>query len=459
MLLPTPRYQWIILYVLIALASMIAVGKYGILDNNEGLYAEIAQEMIESGNWAMPHLNYVPYVERPPLLYWSTATSMFIFGKHEWAVLSKGIMAFALAGIIGIASIFILRVPLREAIRIFSLTGITSFLVIILPWHIIMMMMSDPGFTWWYFVNETVIRFFDQRIPKDYYTGPFYYYIMRMPLYLWVWTAFLPLFVFSRTREFNPLRAFLWVWFLSMLIFFSASQAKANYYMITGIPAIAILLALSMDKLMAGAEKRPFVIAASIMSVMNIILVLAVTIVLMKRPHMLRLIQGHGVIMLPAGFLMSAGTSYALLSAFKGRYSTVIAMGAALGCAPLFIAADILPSFDDHISQRQAAQWILSHPDGSVVLYADYEDMSSLQFYLARKLPIVDSRSDDLLYGEKVSHDHSVFITSSDLHKMAEEKTVYLVSCNKRMDTSIYESKDHFRIRAAFPKVTILSSR
>ncbi len=64
------------------------LGSFGILDNNEGLYAEIPREMLASHDWRLwiiPHLNGLPYMEKPPLLYWLTALSFALFGESEWA--------------------------------------------------------------------------------------------------------------------------------------------------------------------------------------------------------------------------------------------------------------------------------------------------------------------------------------------------------------------------------------
>ncbi|MBI3727721.1 MAG: glycosyltransferase family 39 protein [Burkholderiales bacterium] len=64
------------------------LGCYPILDNNEGLYAEIPREMLASGDWhhwIIPHLNGLAYMEKPPLLYWLTAISFAFFGENEWA--------------------------------------------------------------------------------------------------------------------------------------------------------------------------------------------------------------------------------------------------------------------------------------------------------------------------------------------------------------------------------------
>jgi len=62
------------------------LGGYPLLDPDEGRYAEIPREMLESGDFITPRLNYVKYFEKPPLFYWLTAGSMALFGQKEWAV-------------------------------------------------------------------------------------------------------------------------------------------------------------------------------------------------------------------------------------------------------------------------------------------------------------------------------------------------------------------------------------
>lgn len=53
---------------------------YAIVDMNEGLYAEVAREMLVLKNYVIPHLNYVPYLEKPPGFYWLLSLSYKIFG-------------------------------------------------------------------------------------------------------------------------------------------------------------------------------------------------------------------------------------------------------------------------------------------------------------------------------------------------------------------------------------------
>ncbi|HLH76087.1 MAG TPA: glycosyltransferase family 39 protein [Candidatus Binataceae bacterium] len=61
------------------------LGSYGLWEADEPRYAEIAREMAAGGSYLVPHLNYVPYVEKPPLLYWLTALAFHLLGATQFA--------------------------------------------------------------------------------------------------------------------------------------------------------------------------------------------------------------------------------------------------------------------------------------------------------------------------------------------------------------------------------------
>ena len=52
---------------------------------DEGRYAEIPREMIETGDYVTQRLNGLPFLEKPPLLAWSVAASYGLFGRSEAA--------------------------------------------------------------------------------------------------------------------------------------------------------------------------------------------------------------------------------------------------------------------------------------------------------------------------------------------------------------------------------------
>jgi 4-amino-4-deoxy-L-arabinose transferase-like glycosyltransferase len=58
---------------------------YALWEPDEARYAEVPREMLATGNFIIPHLNYVPYIEKPPLLYWLTSLAFHFLGTNEFA--------------------------------------------------------------------------------------------------------------------------------------------------------------------------------------------------------------------------------------------------------------------------------------------------------------------------------------------------------------------------------------
>ncbi len=79
-----------------AVIWLLGLGFRGLYNPDEGRYAEIPREMLASGDWVIPHLNGLVYIEKPPLQYWATAISEAIFGQNDWAArLYTGLCALA----------------------------------------------------------------------------------------------------------------------------------------------------------------------------------------------------------------------------------------------------------------------------------------------------------------------------------------------------------------------------
>ncbi|MBZ5703232.1 MAG: glycosyltransferase family 39 protein [Acidobacteriia bacterium] len=55
------------------------------MDDVDAVQAQIARNMLQSGDWVIAHLDGVPYLEKSPLIYWLIALSFRLFGVHDWA--------------------------------------------------------------------------------------------------------------------------------------------------------------------------------------------------------------------------------------------------------------------------------------------------------------------------------------------------------------------------------------
>ena len=78
-------WGWVLLVLLTLGVYLHGLGSYGFIDPDEGRYAEIPREMIESGDFVTPKLNYVKYFEKPVLHYWLTAGAFLLLGQNEFA--------------------------------------------------------------------------------------------------------------------------------------------------------------------------------------------------------------------------------------------------------------------------------------------------------------------------------------------------------------------------------------
>ncbi|MBX9721488.1 MAG: glycosyltransferase family 39 protein, partial [Candidatus Obscuribacterales bacterium] len=58
---------------------------FGVTDPGEGYYVEAAREMVESGDFITPHLNYQIYFSKPILTFWLMAIPYKIFGVSEFS--------------------------------------------------------------------------------------------------------------------------------------------------------------------------------------------------------------------------------------------------------------------------------------------------------------------------------------------------------------------------------------
>ena len=55
------------------------------MDDVDAVQAQIARNMLASGDWVTARLNGVAYLEKSPLVYWMIAVSYRVFGVHDWA--------------------------------------------------------------------------------------------------------------------------------------------------------------------------------------------------------------------------------------------------------------------------------------------------------------------------------------------------------------------------------------
>jgi 4-amino-4-deoxy-L-arabinose transferase-like glycosyltransferase len=79
------QFFWIVILFAAAVYLGCILSPPSLMDDVDAVQAQIARNMLSSGDWVTARLDGVAYLEKPPLIYWMIAISYKVFGVHDWA--------------------------------------------------------------------------------------------------------------------------------------------------------------------------------------------------------------------------------------------------------------------------------------------------------------------------------------------------------------------------------------
>ncbi len=82
----TRVFPWVAITVLASLTLGLALGRSGRLTYHEAIEGQVAREMLAAGDWLVPTLGGRPWLEKPPLAYWSIAALGWLVGGVDEVV-------------------------------------------------------------------------------------------------------------------------------------------------------------------------------------------------------------------------------------------------------------------------------------------------------------------------------------------------------------------------------------
>ena len=71
------------LLVLAGSLFFVGLGSLPLLEPDEGRNAEVAREMLASGDWITPHYDAFAYLDKPPVFFWLVASSFKVAGLQS----------------------------------------------------------------------------------------------------------------------------------------------------------------------------------------------------------------------------------------------------------------------------------------------------------------------------------------------------------------------------------------
>ena len=149
--------------LIIAIAALLFIpglGAVHLFDWDEINFAEIAREMVVSGDWLRPQMHFEAFHEKPPLFIWMQALSMKAFGVGEFAARFPN----AICGIITLWLLYRIGEQLRG--RIFGIAWALAYIGSILPHLYFRSGIIDPWFNLFIFLGLHAIITLAARDPE-----------------------------------------------------------------------------------------------------------------------------------------------------------------------------------------------------------------------------------------------------------------------------------------------------
>lgn len=531
--------EYFILFIVLFLSFYYGMSTYAIENINEGLYAEIPREMLQMGNYIIPNLNFVPYIEKPPLFYWLIAVSYKIFGVSEWsarvvpatsaalvclslvyfgnlirrnregwiaaiilatsigfiaiarvlifdmlltffftasllsfyiwykevkvvflrlfylflglAFLTKGMLSLLLIPTIAVLFILSMPQPGKKILLFLDPFGLLLFAAIILPWHYFAIK-QHAGFAWDYFINEQVLRFLDKRLPHDYHTGPIYFYLPKMILYLFPWSLLSFLLFKSDKSVDKSFYRYLWLWFTIPLIFFSLSKAKGDYYMVLGTPPLALLLALKINEIFTTKNDKTLIYFFVFLGIFESVafgLLYSATAQNNLAFYLPERFKLDAFFTLPLQYLCFGSvtvTFLGLMFCIQFRKKPLVHFLSVISLILFLVAFYVVnkQKIEYRQSETSLAKYIQHHgPERPVYLYQDYEKVSSILFYLKKRLPLIDSKSQDLDYGMHSPVAKGWFVSLNNFVNERDKEPHYVIARKSKFIDFLHSVAPH----------------
>ncbi|MDR1057238.1 MAG: glycosyltransferase family 39 protein [Coxiellaceae bacterium] len=304
------------------------------------------------------------------------------------AVMTKG-----LVGIVFLGTIVMVWLTVYgewhnlKTYHIFS--GSFIFLLIALPWHILVQL-KNPEFFRFYFFEQHFLRYFTEYADR---TQKWWFLPITTLAGLYPWTIFLPqAIIYNFPKHWHELRQsqttiFLFLWIVIIYIFYTFSNSKLIPYILPMFTPTAILLGNFFAAHWQSFETRSINIGFYTLLILNIILVIGAFAATFILDFNEQAITKQNLYL--ASIIMILNTVVTITTYHKH--------GTATGCITLIIATAALWLYFSPIMttiNKQSIKPLITilqqklTPDNEVICYGAY--YQELPFYLQRIVTVVD---------------------------------------------------------------------
>jgi 4-amino-4-deoxy-L-arabinose transferase-like glycosyltransferase len=285
------------------------------------------------------------------------------------AVLAKGPLALVLAA--GVVILFWGFDERGGCIRKLHLVpGLMLAAAVAAPWFWMAFRQNGFSFLAVFFINHNLARYVSE---VHHHVEPFYYYVPVVLALVFPWTGFLLALVpraamaLKNRRHGDPGRLFAACWFLFPVLVFSLSGSKLPGYVLVSLPALALLMAAALSRILEDTSSpRPGVAAGGLHLLTSCGIAIAVPLLVRN------VYQEEWTEALPPVLAVLVPGLAAAWALFKGKWRSALVATALQGLIlVLTLALFSFPMLGRHYSTRDIARQAVAVRQGTepIILY------------------------------------------------------------------------------------------
>jgi len=319
----------------------------------------------------------------------------------------------------------------------FNPWGLALLAAVTLPW-LAAMEYTYPGFLRHHILNEQILRFLGRREPPD--INPFSIpgFWIFLGIWLMPWALLLPsaLYRFWRESRRSGLRGarLLLIWAAVILVFFTLSSSRIEYYSLPALPPLALILGWRLDRGLDAAKDRAPLWALLGIGVLGLGILFFIPyleqLCAANRREFLGMFQLLEPVARQATYWIPGVSLLGVLAGWRSTRAQVWCYGA-LSLVLCYFTLQTLLLLSPHLSDKIPGEFLRRHagPEDLAVMESieEFEYGASLAYHSGRRILMVQ-RGGLPAFPYPVAPSEDYLITPGQLKELwAGSKKVYLL--------------------------------
>jgi 4-amino-4-deoxy-L-arabinose transferase-like glycosyltransferase len=315
--------------------------------------------------------------------------------------LSKGFIGIVFPGLIGLLYAWLVR-DRRLGRLLFSPRGIGLAIILLVVWGVATEL-ANPGFLKFQIVNEQIMRFLGRRQPPDINSFTIAGFWLFLGIWLMPWTFILPEALYRFWQATRPGREapvtgrLLLIWPAVILVFFTLSASRIEYYSLPALPALALILGWRLKRCLDSPGDRvlPWTLTGLGLLGLSLLVLLPYLqeVCVANRREFINMVRPISPIAWRATFFIPATALVGMVAAWLGRRRLAVASYGVLALGIAWFTFQTMMALSPRLSDQTAGAYVRRAASSQDLVIMgpieEFEYGASLEFYARRHILMV----------------------------------------------------------------------